>query len=131
MRKPRVSTLSLCFTYRSGHSRSFCCDGLAAEAEAKAKAGEKEDYKGDSKFATHLKTGQGVSAFAKSRTLKEQREYLPAFACREELLKVIRDNQGVYSAQVGPCHWLIIGRSYRCCRRDWVRQDDPVGTIHV
>ncbi|KAI0726050.1 P-loop containing nucleoside triphosphate hydrolase protein [Fomitopsis betulina] len=64
-----------------------------AEAEAKAKAGEKEDYKGDSKFATHLKTGQGVSAFAKSRTLKEQREYLPAFACREELLKVIRDNQ--------------------------------------
>lgn len=37
-----------------------------------------------------------MSAFAKSRTLKEQREYLPAFACREELLKVIRDNQGAY-----------------------------------
>ena len=35
-----------------------------------------------------------MSAFAKSRTLKEQREYLPAFACREELLKIIRDNQG-------------------------------------
>ncbi|KAH9836800.1 P-loop containing nucleoside triphosphate hydrolase protein [Rhodofomes roseus] len=64
-----------------------------AEAEAKIKAGEKEDYKGDSKFASHLKTRAGVSAFAKSRTLKEQREYLPAFACREELLKVIRDNQ--------------------------------------
>ncbi|EPS93567.1 hypothetical protein FOMPIDRAFT_156786 [Fomitopsis schrenkii] len=64
-----------------------------AEAEAKAKSGEKEDYKGDSKFATHLKAGTGVSAFAKSRTLKEQREYLPAFACREEILKVIRDNQ--------------------------------------
>ncbi|KAH9931272.1 P-loop containing nucleoside triphosphate hydrolase protein [Fomitopsis serialis] len=64
-----------------------------AEAEAKVKAGEKEDYKGDSKFASHLKAGAGVSAFAKSRTLKEQREYLPAFACREELLKVIRDNQ--------------------------------------
>ncbi|KAI0089748.1 P-loop containing nucleoside triphosphate hydrolase protein [Irpex rosettiformis] len=64
-----------------------------AEAEAKDKEGEKEDYKGDSKFATHLKTTTGVSTFAKTRTLKEQREYLPAFACREELMKVIRDNQ--------------------------------------
>ncbi|KAI0935709.1 hypothetical protein AcV5_004052 [Taiwanofungus camphoratus] len=64
-----------------------------AEAEAKARDGEKEDYKGDSKFATHLKASSGVSSFARSRTLKEQREYLPAFACREELMKVIRDNQ--------------------------------------
>lgn len=64
------------------------------EQEAKAK-GEKENYKGDSKFAEHLKSSKGVSAFAKSRTLKEQREYLPAFACREELMKVIRENQGI------------------------------------
>ncbi|KAH8101627.1 P-loop containing nucleoside triphosphate hydrolase protein [Cristinia sonorae] len=64
-----------------------------AEAEKKAKDGEKEDYKGESKFAEHLKASAGVSTFAKTRTLKEQREYLPAFACREELLKVIRDNQ--------------------------------------
>ncbi|KAI0641179.1 P-loop containing nucleoside triphosphate hydrolase protein [Trametes meyenii] len=64
-----------------------------AEAEAKAKTEKEEDYKGDSKFASHLKTGAGVSAFARTRTLKEQREYLPAFACREELMKVIRDNQ--------------------------------------
>ncbi|KAL4254518.1 RNA helicase [Abortiporus biennis] len=39
------------------------------------------------------RTAKGVSTFARTRTLKEQREYLPAFACREELLKVIRDNQ--------------------------------------
>ncbi|EMD41300.1 hypothetical protein CERSUDRAFT_41863 [Gelatoporia subvermispora B] len=64
-----------------------------AEAEKKAKEGGEENYKGESKFATHLKTSTGVSAFARSRTLKEQREYLPAFACREELMKVIRDNQ--------------------------------------
>ncbi|KAG5730297.1 Pre-mRNA-splicing factor ATP-dependent RNA helicase PRP16 [Termitomyces sp. T112] len=70
-----------------------------AEAEAEAERrereskGEKEDYKGDSKFASHLKTSTGVSNFAKTRTLKEQREYLPAFACREELMKVIRENQ--------------------------------------
>lgn len=66
-------------------------DRKAQEAKAK---GEKESYKGDSKFAEHLKASTGVSAFAKSRTLKEQREYLPAFACREELMKVIRENQG-------------------------------------
>ncbi|KAJ3788125.1 pre-mRNA splicing factor [Lentinula aff. detonsa] len=71
-----------------------------AEAEAEAERQEKEakekgedNYKGDSKFATHLKSSSGVSAFAKSRTLKEQREYLPAFACREDLMKVIRENQ--------------------------------------
>lgn len=83
------------------HSRSLLCFFLfyIAEAEAKAKEGE-EDYKGESKFASHLKTGTGVSAFSKSRTLKEQREYLPAFACREELLKVIRDNQGVYNLPI-------------------------------
>lgn len=66
-----------------------------ALAEAKEKSGEKEDYKGDSKFASHLKASTGVSSFAKNRTLKEQREYLPAFACRDELLKVIRENQVV------------------------------------
>jgi len=31
------------------------------------------------------------------RTLKEQREYLPAFACREDLMMIIRDNQVVVS----------------------------------
>ncbi|TFK76614.1 P-loop containing nucleoside triphosphate hydrolase protein [Pluteus cervinus] len=70
-----------------------------AEAEgaptAPAQGGEKENYKGDSKFASHLKASTSVSSFAKSRTLKEQREYLPAFACREELMKILRENQVV------------------------------------
>ena len=67
---------------------------LVAAAEEKAKQEKEEDYKGDSKFASHLKTAAGVSVFARTRTLKEQREYLPAFACREELMRVIRENQG-------------------------------------
>lgn len=46
-----------------------------------------------SKFADHLKKSEGQSAFSRSKTLREQREYLPAFAVREELLRVIRDNQ--------------------------------------
>ncbi|KIY51185.1 pre-mRNA splicing factor [Fistulina hepatica ATCC 64428] len=70
-----------------------------AEAERKAKEanekGEKENYKSDSQFASHLKLSAGQSHFARSRTLKEQREYLPAFASREELMKIVRDNQVV------------------------------------
>ena len=45
------------------------------------------------KFSDHFKNNQGSSDFSKSKSLREQREYLPAFAIREELLNVIRDNQ--------------------------------------
>ncbi|OJD12417.1 hypothetical protein AJ78_06981 [Emergomyces pasteurianus Ep9510] len=63
---------------------------------AAAIPGEEEGkQKGGSKFAEHLKKNEGASAFSKSKTLREQREYLPAFAVREELLRVIRDNQVV------------------------------------
>lgn len=56
-------------------------------------AGGDDEQKGGSKFAEHLKKNEGQSAFSRSKTLREQREYLPAFAVREELLRVIRDNQ--------------------------------------
>lgn len=62
---------------------------------AAAIPGEEEENKGGSKFAQHLKKSDGASAFSKSKSLREQREYLPAFAVREELLRVIRDNQVV------------------------------------
>jgi pre-mRNA-splicing factor ATP-dependent RNA helicase DHX38/PRP16 len=32
------------------------------------------------------------SHFATSKTITEQREYLPIFQCREHLLQIIRDN---------------------------------------
>jgi pre-mRNA-splicing factor ATP-dependent RNA helicase DHX38/PRP16 len=54
-----------------------------------------ETGKDDSKFSSHLKKSEGSSDFSRSKTLKEQREFLPAFAVREELLRVIRDNQVV------------------------------------
>ncbi|KZT35459.1 hypothetical protein SISSUDRAFT_169695 [Sistotremastrum suecicum HHB10207 ss-3] len=56
---------------------------------------EGSNYKGDSKFASHLKAAPSTSSFSRSRTLKEQREYLPAFACRSDLMRVLRDNQVV------------------------------------
>jgi pre-mRNA-splicing factor ATP-dependent RNA helicase DHX38/PRP16 len=45
-------------------------------------------------FAQHLKSkSDAVSSFAKSKTLQEQREFLPIFSVRQDLLQVIRDNQ--------------------------------------
>lgn len=60
---------------------------IAGEDSAKAQ--------GSNKFSDHLKKSDGASNFSQSKTLKEQREFLPAFAVREELLRVIRDNQVV------------------------------------
>jgi pre-mRNA-splicing factor ATP-dependent RNA helicase DHX38/PRP16 len=65
------------------------------EGDSAAPAPEEAEKKSSSKFASHLKQNDGQSAFSRSKTLREQREYLPAFAVREELLRVIRDNQVV------------------------------------
>ncbi|KAJ3205103.1 DEAH-box RNA helicase prp16 [Entophlyctis luteolus] len=53
-----------------------------------------DSFKSDSQFSTHLKQkSDAVSVFATSKTMTEQRQFLPAFAVREDLLQVIRDNQ--------------------------------------
>lgn len=47
------------------------------------------NFKEDAKFAQHMKVkGEAVSDFAKSKSLTEQRQYLPIFSVREELLQV-------------------------------------------
>ncbi|KAH9708291.1 pre-mRNA-splicing factor ATP-dependent RNA helicase DEAH7 [Citrus sinensis] len=53
------------------------------------------DFREDAKFSQHMKKGEAVSDFAKSKTLAEQRQYLPIFSVRDELLQVIRENQVV------------------------------------
>jgi pre-mRNA-splicing factor ATP-dependent RNA helicase DHX38/PRP16 len=57
------------------------------------------DYKKSSGFASHVKKdgekNAAVSEFAKSKSIREQREYLPAFAVRDELMNVIRENNVV------------------------------------
>ncbi|KIV92199.1 hypothetical protein PV10_06657 [Exophiala mesophila] len=67
--------------------------GIKEEEGDSAAAVPGEENTGKSKFAVHMKKNAGSSSFSKSKTLKEQREYLPAFAVREELMRVIRDNQ--------------------------------------
>lgn len=59
-----------------------------------AKLEDEVDYKTESQYGASLKKkSEAVSEFAKSKTLKEQREYLPVFSVREELMTVIRDNK--------------------------------------
>ncbi|KAI4340648.1 hypothetical protein MLD38_025461 [Melastoma candidum] len=53
------------------------------------------DFKEEAKFARHLKKDEAVSDFAKSKTIAQQRQYLPIFSVRDELLQVIRENQVV------------------------------------
>jgi pre-mRNA-splicing factor ATP-dependent RNA helicase DHX38/PRP16 len=62
---------------------------------AAAAPGEEEAMKSGNKFSEHMKKNEGASNFSQSKSLREQREYLPAFAVREDLLRVIRDNQVV------------------------------------
>jgi pre-mRNA-splicing factor ATP-dependent RNA helicase DHX38/PRP16 len=69
-------------------------------AEGQKSNADETNYKADSQFASHMKKSEGASAFARNRTLKEQREYLPAFAVREDLMKTIRENQGKFQVQV-------------------------------
>ncbi|XP_023646619.1 pre-mRNA-splicing factor ATP-dependent RNA helicase PRP16 [Paramormyrops kingsleyae] len=51
------------------------------------------DYRAEQKFADHMKEkSEASSEFAKKKTLLEQRQYLPIFAVRQQLLNIIRDN---------------------------------------
>ncbi|KAL4587030.1 hypothetical protein LXL04_011679 [Taraxacum kok-saghyz] len=53
------------------------------------------DFKEEAKFGKHMMKGEAVSDFAKSKSLSQQRQYLPIFSVRDELLQVIRENQVV------------------------------------
>ncbi|KAK4790198.1 hypothetical protein SAY86_017502 [Trapa natans] len=54
------------------------------------------DFKEEAKFAQHMKkNSEAVSEFAKTKTMAQQRQYLPIYSVRDELLQVIRENQVV------------------------------------
>jgi pre-mRNA-splicing factor ATP-dependent RNA helicase DHX38/PRP16 len=54
----------------------------------------RSDYRASARFAEHMqKKSEATSAFAKSKSIREQREFLPIFTAREQLMTVIRDNQ--------------------------------------
>ncbi|OAJ44093.1 hypothetical protein BDEG_27364 [Batrachochytrium dendrobatidis JEL423] len=65
----------------------------SSDSKASATPTPDQDYKGEAKFSDHMKKKtDSVSAFSRSKSLREQREYLPAFSVRELLMQVIRDN---------------------------------------
>ena len=60
--------------------------------------GGEVDYKKSSGFAAHVKKNKDgkpdgkTSEFARTKSIREQREYLPAYSVRESLLQTIREN---------------------------------------
>ena len=48
-----------------------------------------------SQFKSHMKKSEAVSEFAKSKSIAEQRKFLPVYSVRDEMLQVIRENQVV------------------------------------
>jgi pre-mRNA-splicing factor ATP-dependent RNA helicase DHX38/PRP16 len=51
------------------------------------------DYRENGRFADHLKgASDRVSHFARTRSIKEQRQYLPVYTVRQDLLRTIRDH---------------------------------------
>jgi ABC-type glutathione transport system ATPase component len=86
---------------RMGEAMGLKADAPAGEGEGAAGGGggaeddENYDYRKENKFSEHLKgmKKEAQSDFAKSKTIAEQRRYLPIFTVRDELLQVIRENQ--------------------------------------
>lgn len=72
--------------------------GVKKEEEKDEKVNESGDvdFKSDHKFADLMPDkNEAVSDFAKRRTYSEQRQFLPIFAVRNELLNIVRDNSVV------------------------------------
>ncbi|EDO35622.1 predicted protein [Nematostella vectensis] len=66
--------------------------------EEKGEEGEavEGEHRNAQKFAKHMKDkSQASSDFASKKSLVQQRQYLPIFAVRQELLSIVRDNQVV------------------------------------
>lgn len=55
---------------------------------------EDTDYKTEQRFADHIRDASsvGTSEFSRKKSLLQQRQYLPVFASRQELLRIIREN---------------------------------------
>jgi len=62
----------------------------------KAKVAEdgEVEYKDNMKFAEHMKKAEASSEFAKSKSIADQRRFLPIYSVREELLQVSARSAG-------------------------------------
>ncbi|EFA81788.1 hypothetical protein PPL_05783 [Heterostelium album PN500] len=60
--------------------------------EVDESTGEVVNFKSNSQFASHLKAAVATSEFGRTKTIKQQREYLPVYGCRSDLMRVIAEN---------------------------------------
>ena len=64
-----------------------------AVREREAEAGGGVDYRASSQFASHLQDKTAAqSEFSATNSVAAQRQYLPIYTCKDELMRVIRDN---------------------------------------
>jgi len=55
-----------------------------------------DDGRAEARYADHMKKpNEAASEFARTKTIDEQRRFLPIYGCRQALLNVIRDNSVV------------------------------------
>ncbi|KAJ4462024.1 putative Pre-mRNA-splicing factor ATP-dependent RNA helicase PRP16 [Paratrimastix pyriformis] len=66
----------------------------AADPQDVVRADGTVDFKRTAQFGEHFKKPTAaLSHFSRTKTIKQQREFLPIFAVREELLRVLAENQ--------------------------------------
>lgn len=87
------------------------------------------NYKSGQQFSQHMKEqSQAVSAFAKSKTIKQQREFLPIYAARQQVSATVLRSSAVYMYNIfldlyGTVNH-IVSFSHQFC---WYRYN--VGTV--
>jgi len=80
---------------KDGRERDATQNASYATTDSQACGDEEEvDYKKSSGFAQHVKEKEQEkkSEFSRTKTIREQREYLPAFSVRDSLMQTIREN---------------------------------------
>jgi pre-mRNA-splicing factor ATP-dependent RNA helicase DHX38/PRP16 len=71
-------------------------DGDDATAAGEVGDDGEVDFKEGAKFAKHMAgASAAVSNFAKTKTITQQREFLPVFSVRDDLMHIIRENNVV------------------------------------
>ncbi|CAI4230298.1 unnamed protein product [Auanema sp. JU1783] len=69
--------------------------GIREKQEEREPDEDASNFKESHQFASHMGDNEAVSDFAMEKTLKQQREYLPVFACRQKMMSIIRENNVV------------------------------------
>ncbi|VFQ76434.1 unnamed protein product [Cuscuta campestris] len=73
---------------------------IDADTAAVGEQGE-VDFKEEARFSQHLKKGEAVSDFAKSKTISQQRQYLPIFSVRDEFMQYLHEDGYTKNGIVG------------------------------